>query len=69
MAPKFVGQQETAQSGRRAAATDLSVAVHDFRSLLGVDAGPQEGGLPRVHVVLGLARQLELFPVWKQIKK
>ena len=40
----------------------LSVAIHDLGALLGVDPGPEEGGLPRVNIVLGLARQLQLFP-------
>ena len=40
----------------------LSVAIHDLGALLGVDPGPEEGGLPRVNIVLSLARQLQLFP-------
>ena len=40
-------------------ATDLSVSVGGLRALLGVDAGPEEGGLPRVDLVLRLAGELE----------
>ena len=40
--------------------THLSVSVEPlWLGLLRVDPGPEEGGLPRVHVVLRLARQVQ----------
>ena len=42
-----------------------SAGVH--AALLRVDAGPQEGGFPRVHVVLVLARQVQGLEVLEDV--